>query len=110
VGTLSAVTAPTAQRTAETTFEQSQPLAQQGAADLVEEWAKTSPHQDLKASNDPNFEGKFWDVIGFYLDPPTNSPASSSITRTEVSHTHLEWLRFLKQIDRESRKDLDTCI
>ena len=29
------------------------------------------------------------------------------ITRTEVSHTHVEWLRFLKQIDRETPKDLD---
>jgi hypothetical protein len=24
------------------------------------------------------------------------------ITRTETSHTHVEWLRFLKQIDRET--------
>lgn len=29
------------------------------------------------------------------------------ITRTESSHTHVEWLRFLKQIDRETPKDLD---
>ena len=29
------------------------------------------------------------------------------ISRTETSHTHLEWLRFLKQIDREAPKDLD---
>jgi hypothetical protein len=29
------------------------------------------------------------------------------ITRTEVSHTHVEWLRLLKQIDRETPKDLD---
>jgi transposase len=28
------------------------------------------------------------------------------ITRTESRHTHLEWLRFLKQIDRETPKDL----
>lgn len=28
------------------------------------------------------------------------------ITRTEQSHTHREWLRFLKQIDRETPKDL----
>ena len=24
----------------------------------------------FKLSNDPNFEEKFWDVIGLYLDPP----------------------------------------
>jgi transposase len=29
------------------------------------------------------------------------------IARTEKSHTHVEWLRFLKQIDRETLKDLD---
>jgi transposase len=28
------------------------------------------------------------------------------ITRTEERHTHVEWLRFLKQIDRETPKDL----
>jgi transposase len=29
------------------------------------------------------------------------------ITRTEACHTHVEWLRFLKQIDRETPKHLD---
>jgi hypothetical protein len=29
------------------------------------------------------------------------------ITRTEEHHTHVEWLRFLKQIDRETPKELD---
>lgn len=29
------------------------------------------------------------------------------IARTETRHTHVEWLRFLKQIDRETPKDLD---
>lgn len=28
------------------------------------------------------------------------------ITRTESKHTHVEWLRFLRQIDRETPKDL----
>jgi transposase len=28
------------------------------------------------------------------------------IPRTEASHTHVEWLRFLKQIDRETPRDL----
>lgn len=28
------------------------------------------------------------------------------ITRTETYHTHVEWLRFLKQIDRETPKDV----
>src|SRR6267142_5782983 len=29
------------------------------------------------------------------------------ISRTEECHTHVEWLRFLKQIDRETPKELD---
>ena len=29
------------------------------------------------------------------------------IARTEASHTHVEWLRFLKQIDRQTPHDLD---
>ena len=29
------------------------------------------------------------------------------ISRTEKRHTHVEWLRFLKQIERETPKDLD---
>ena len=29
------------------------------------------------------------------------------VGRTEEKHTHVEWLRFLKQIDRETPKDLD---
>jgi len=28
------------------------------------------------------------------------------VARTEVKHTHVEWLRFLKQIDRETPRDL----
>src|SRR3974390_1545905 len=123
-------------------------------------WSKSElePHviKIFKLSNDPNFEAKFWDVIGLYLDPPTNAlvlccdeksqcqalertqlslplapnrPRTMThdyerhgtitlfaalialtgklIARTEVSHTHIEWLRFLKQIDRETPKHLD---
>ena len=29
------------------------------------------------------------------------------IARTEKRHTHVEWLKFLKQLDRETPKDLD---
>ena len=36
-----------------------------------------------------------------------NALEGKLITRTEKRHTHLEWLRFLKQIDRETPKDLD---
>src|SRR6201993_823505 len=116
------------------------------------------PHrlETFKVSNDPNFEEKFWDVIGLYLDPPeralvlccdeksqcqalerTQRPLplkkgylrtqthdyirhgtitlfaalsyleGKIISRTEQSHTHVEWLRFLKQIDRENTRELD---
>lgn len=115
------------------------------------------PHlvRTFKVSNDPNFEEKFWDVIGLYLHPPDqalvlccdeksqcqalertqpglplgighirtkthdykrhgtitlfaalNYLEGKLITRTEIRHTHVEWMRFLKQIDRESPKGL----
>ena len=123
-------------------------------------WSKNDlkPHRlkTFKLSNDPQFEEKFWDVIGLYLHPPAKAlvlccdeksqcqalertqlglplapqrPRTMThddvrhgtvtlfaalsqltgklITRTETSHTHVEWLRFLKQIDRETPCDLD---
>ena len=36
-----------------------------------------------------------------------NTLEGKLIARTEARHTHVEWLRFLKQIDRETPKDLD---
>jgi transposase len=36
-----------------------------------------------------------------------NQVTGALITRTETSHTHVEWLRFLKQIDRETPRELD---
>ena len=116
------------------------------------------PHlrRTFKLSNDKQFEEKFWDVIGLYLNPPDKALVlccdektrcqalertqpglplgighirththdyirHGTITlfaapdyldgriagRTEGKHTHVEWLRFLKQIDRETPKDLD---
>ena len=110
------------------------------------------PHRTrtFKVSRDPQFERKFWDVIGVYLDPPERSLVlccdektqcqalertqpclplgvghirtrthdyirhgtitlfaalnyldGKLIHRTEEKHTHVEWLRFLKQIERE---------
>lgn len=115
------------------------------------------PHrtETFKISNDPNFEEKFWDVIGLYLNPPdkalvlccdeksqcqalerTQRPLPlepgyvkttthdyirhGTITlfaaldylegkifrRLEEKHTHVEWLRFLKQLHRETPSDL----
>jgi transposase len=116
------------------------------------------PHltRTFKLSRDPQFEPKFRDVIGLYLNPPDKAlvlccdeksqcqalertqpglPLGSGhirtkthdyyrhgtitlfaalnyldgkiISRTEPRHTHVEWLRFLKQLDRETPKDLD---
>ena len=116
------------------------------------------PHRTrtFKVSGDPQFERKFWDVIGLYLDPPERSLVlccdektqcqalertqpclplgvghvrtrthdsirHGTITlfaalnyldgkllyRTEQKHTHVEWLRFLKQIGREAPRDVD---
>lgn len=106
-------------------------------------------------SNDTQFEAKFWDVIGLYLDPPEKalvlccdeqtqcqapertppSPPPGQvhigtethdsirhgtvtlcavlhyldgklIHRTERKDTHVEWLRFLKQLERETPRDV----
>ena len=41
---------------------------------------------------------------------PTNGARKRTgelIARTEASHTHVEWLRFLKQIDRDTPPDLE---
>jgi transposase len=115
------------------------------------------PHllRTFKLSRDPDFERKFWDVIGLYLNPPNktlvlccdeksqcqalertqpglplgighirtrthdyirhgtitlfaalNYLDGKLLSRTEERHTHVEWLRFLKQIDREVPKHL----
>ena len=119
------------------------------------------PHRlrSFKLSKDPQFESKFWDVIGLYLDPPDKALVlccdeksqcqalertqpglplgighirtathdyvrhgtitlfaalsyldGKIISRTETRHTHAEWLRFLKQIDRQTPQDLDLHI
>ena len=116
------------------------------------------PHltRTFKLSRDPEFERKFWDVIGLYLDPPERAlvlccdeksqcqalertqPAlpmgvghirtkthdyirhgtitlfaalnyldGKILSRTEPRHTHVEWLRFLKQIDRQTPAEID---
>jgi transposase len=115
------------------------------------------PHltRTFKVSKDRDFERKFWDVIGLYLNPPDralvlccdeksqcqalertqpglplglghirtrthdytrhgtitlfaalNYLDGKIISRPERRHSHVEWLRFLKQIDRETPKDL----
>ncbi len=116
------------------------------------------PHlsRTFKVSTDPDFEAKFWDVIGLYLNPPDKAlvlccdektqcqalersqpglPLGVGHIRTrthdyirhgtislfaalnylegkvlpgaERRHTHREWLRFLKQIDRQSSPELE---
>jgi transposase len=123
-------------------------------------WAANDikPHlmRTFKASSDPHFEGKFWDVIGLYLNPPEKAlvlccdeksqcqalersqpglplgvghvrtrthdyTRHGTVTlfaalsyldgkifrRTDKRHTHSEWLAFLRQIDRDTPKDLD---
>jgi transposase len=115
------------------------------------------PHlrRTFKISNDAQFEQKFWDVIGLYLNPPDkalvlccdeksqcqalertqpglplgighirtqthdyirhgtitlfaalNYLDGKVLSRTEARHTHVEWLRFLKQLDRETPAEL----
>ena len=115
------------------------------------------PHRmrTFKLSKDPQFEAKFWDVIGLYLNPPQRalgrccdeqsqcqalersqpglplgmghirtrthdyvrhgtttlfaalSPLDGRvIARTETRHPHVEWLRFLRQIEGETPPEL----
>ena len=126
-------------------------------------WAANDlkPHRirTFKLSTDKQFEEKFWDVIGLYLNPPEralvlccdeksqcqalersqpglplgighictkthdyirhgtitlfaalNYLDGRIISRTEAKHTHVEWLRFLKQINRETPKEMDVHI
>ena len=116
------------------------------------------PHllRTFKISSDPQFEPKFWDVIGLYLNPPDkalvlccdeksqcqalertqpglplgighvrtqthdykrhgtitlfaalNYLDGKILSRTEKHHTPVEWLRFLKQIERETPPELE---
>lgn len=116
------------------------------------------PHltKTFKLSKDPNFEEKFWDIIGLYLDPPDKALVFCCDEKTQVQalersqpglplnvghiktkshdyyrhgtttlfaalnyldgtlistlqqkHRNEEWLKFLKQIDKETPKDLD---
>ena len=109
----------------------------------------------FKLSKDKNFEKKFWDVIGLYLNPPDRAlvlccdeksqcqalertqpslPVMRGYRRTQThdykrhgtvtlfaalsyldgkifsqtaaKHTHRQWVAFLKQLDRETPKDL----
>ena len=122
-------------------------------------WSRNDlkPHlmRTFKLSNDPNFEPKFWDVIGLYLQPPQKAlvlccdeksqcqalertqpglPLGIGHIRTRThdytrhgtvtlfaaldylegkvlsatapAHTHVEWLAFLQQIDRETPPEL----
>jgi len=115
------------------------------------------PHltRTFKISNDPNFETKFWDIIGLYLNPPEKAlvlccdeksqcqalertqpglPLGVGEIRTQThdykrhgtvtlfaaldylegrihrqfhqTHTHREWLGFLKHLDRECPEGL----
>jgi transposase len=116
------------------------------------------PHilRTFRLSRDPEFEAKFWDVIGLYLNPPDralvlccdeksqcqalqrtqpglplgighvrtrthdfvrhgtvtlfaalNYLDGKIISRVAERHDHAEWLRFLKQVDRQTPAGLD---
>lgn len=115
------------------------------------------PHrtETFKISKDPDFEDKFWDVVGLYLNPPdkalvlccdeksqcqalerTQRPLplgpgyvettthdyirhgtvtlfaaldylqGTIFSRLEEKHTHVQWLRFLKQLHRETAPEM----
>jgi transposase len=115
------------------------------------------PHltRTFKLSSDPDFEAKFWDVIGLYLNPPAKAlvlccdeksqcqaleqtqpglPLKTGHIRSRThdyrrhgtitlfaalnyldgkvasyiapQHTHVQWLTFLKQLDKEMPPDV----
>ena len=123
-------------------------------------WSRNDikPHvrRTFKLSQDPEFEPKFWDIIGLYLNPPQKALVlccdeksqcqalertqpglplgmgqictqthdyirhgtltlfaalsyldGKILSQTAAHHTHVEWLRFLKHIDRETPPELD---
>ncbi len=45
-------------------------FSQFSSAYPVQERPEAALVEDLKLSNDPTFEAKFWDVIGLDLEPP----------------------------------------
>jgi len=51
-------------------------------------WSKSElkPHviKTFKLSSDPNFEAKFWDIIGLYFDPPTNAIVLAATKRANA--------------------------
>ncbi len=129
------------------------------AATVQRLWSSNDikPHlsRTFKLSNDPDFEPKFWDVIGLYLNPPAKAlvlccdeksqcqalertqpglPLKTGHIRTRThdyvrhgtvtlfaalnyldgkvasyiapEHTNVQWLTFLKQLDREMPNDV----
>jgi transposase len=129
------------------------------AATVQRLWSSNDikPHltRTFKLSSDPDFEAKFWDVIGLYLHPPAKAlvlccdeksqcqalertqpglPLKTGHIRTRTHdylrhgtitlfaalnyldgkvasymaprHTHVQWLTFLKQLDREMPSDV----
>jgi hypothetical protein len=51
-------------------------------------WSKSElkPHviKTFKLSSDPNFEAKFWDIIGLYFDPPPTRSCFAATKRASV--------------------------
>lgn len=51
-------------------------------------WRKAGikPHlkRTFKLSNDPNFEDKYWDVVGLYLNPPANAIVLSCDEKSQI--------------------------
>ena len=57
-------------------------------------WARNDlkPHltKVFKLSSDPDFEAKFWDVIGLYLDPPERALVLCCDEKTQIQALQLE--------------------
>jgi hypothetical protein len=59
--------------------------------DVQRVWSQNEikPHltRIFKLSTDPDFEAKFWDVIGLYLNPPEQAAAGDTILPTNLGNS-----------------------
>jgi transposase len=70
------------------------------------------PHRlrGFKVSREPKFVEKLEDIVGLYMSPPEHALVlyvldGQVIAQCQPRHRHVEWPRFLRQIDRETPCD-----
>jgi hypothetical protein len=70
------------------------------------------PHlvRSAKVSRDPKFAEKLEDIVRLYMPSPRCLPRSmsamGSLSSSSSRDTHIEWLKFLKKIDRAPQRQV----